>query len=49
MTLTLEDEVDIARGDVLAHPTSRPEVADQFTAHLIWMSADAMLPAAPIS
>ena len=44
VTLTLEDEVDIARGDVLAHPTSRPEVADQFTAHLIWMSADAMLP-----
>src|SRR5271168_2503046 len=44
VTLTLADEVDIARGDVLAHPTSRPEVADQFTAHLIWMSADAMLP-----
>jgi bifunctional enzyme CysN/CysC len=44
VTLTLTDEVDIARGDVLAHPTSRPEVADQFTAHLIWMSADAMLP-----
>jgi len=44
VTLTLADEVDIARGDVLAHPTSRPEVADQFTAHLIWMSASAMLP-----
>jgi bifunctional enzyme CysN/CysC len=44
VTLTLADEVDIARGDVLAHPTSRPEVADQFTAHVIWMSADPMLP-----
>ena len=44
VTLTLEDEVDIARGDVLAHPASRPEVADQFTAHLIWMSANSMLP-----
>ena len=44
VTLTLADEVDIARGDVLAHPASRPEVADQFTAHLIWMSADPMLP-----
>ncbi len=44
VTLTLEDEVDIARGDVLTHPTSRTEVADQFTAHLIWMSPDAMLP-----
>jgi len=44
VTLMLADELDVARGDVLAHPTSRPEVADQFAAHLIWMSADAMLP-----
>ena len=44
MTLTLADEVDIARGDVLARPDSRPEVADQFTAHVIWMSAEPMLP-----
>src|ERR1700684_1050970 len=44
VTLTLADEVDIARGDVLAHPMSRPEVADQFMAHVIWMSADPMLP-----
>ena len=44
VTLTLADEVDIARGDVLAQPDSRPEVADQFTAHLIWMSAEPLLP-----
>ncbi len=44
VTLTLADEVDISRGDVLSAPASRPEVADQFAAHLIWMSADAMLP-----
>ena len=44
VTVTLADEVDIARGDVLAHAESRPEVADQFAAHLIWMSADPMLP-----
>ena len=44
VTLTLTDEVDIARGDVLARPEARPEVADQFTAHVIWMSADPMLP-----
>jgi bifunctional enzyme CysN/CysC len=44
VTVTLADEVDIARGDVLAAPESRPEVADQFTAHVIWMSADPMLP-----
>ncbi len=44
VTLTLADEVDIARGDVLSHPDSRPEVADQFTAHVLWMSAEPMLP-----
>jgi bifunctional enzyme CysN/CysC len=44
VTLTLEDEVDIARGDVLSPPDARPEVADQFTAHLIWMSAEPLLP-----
>jgi bifunctional enzyme CysN/CysC len=44
VTLTLADELDIARGDVLSHPDNRPEVADQFTAHVIWMSAEPMLP-----
>jgi len=44
VTVTLADELDIARGDVLCHADARPEVADQFTAHLIWMSADPMLP-----
>jgi bifunctional enzyme CysN/CysC len=44
VTLTLADEIDIARGDVLARPDARPEVADQFTAHLIWMSAEPLLP-----
>ena len=44
VTLTLADEIDIARGDVLARPDARPEVADQFTAHLIWMSPERLLP-----
>ena len=44
VTLTLADEIDVARGDVLARPDQRPEVADQFAAHLIWMSAEPMLP-----
>ncbi len=47
VTLTLEDEIDAARGDVFAKPDARPEVADQFTAHLIWMSAEPMLPGRP--
>ena len=44
VTVTLADELDIARGDELARPEARPEVADQFVAHLIWMSAEPMLP-----
>ena len=44
MTLTLADEIDIARGDVLAPPDQRPVVADQFAAHLIWMSDTHLLP-----
>jgi bifunctional enzyme CysN/CysC len=44
VTLTLGDELDIARGDLLVPPDHRPEVADQFAAHLIWMSAEPLLP-----
>ncbi len=44
VTLTLADEIDIARGDLLSKPDTRPEVADQFTAHILWMSAKPMLP-----
>jgi bifunctional enzyme CysN/CysC len=44
ITVTLSDEVDIARGDVLVGPGSRPEVSDQFAAHVIWMSDNALVP-----
>ena len=44
ITITLADELDIARGDLLVSPTSRPEVSDQFSAHLIWMSDQALMP-----
>jgi bifunctional enzyme CysN/CysC len=44
VTLTLADEVDIARGDVLARPESRPEVVDQFAAHVLWMAEEPMFP-----
>jgi bifunctional enzyme CysN/CysC len=47
VTLTLADEVDIARGDLLAPPTARPDVADQFAAHVLWMGDEAMLPGRP--
>ena len=44
ITVTLTDEVDIARGDMLVAPASRPEVSDQFAAHVIWMSDQALVP-----
>jgi bifunctional enzyme CysN/CysC len=44
VTITLADEIDIGRGDMLARPTEHPEVADQFAAHLIWMDQDALVP-----
>ncbi|WP_448949868.1 sulfate adenylyltransferase subunit CysN [Labrys neptuniae] len=44
VTLTLADEIDAARGDVFSLTTERPDVTDQFAAHLIWMSEDALLP-----
>lgn len=44
VTLTLADQLDIARGDILCDPKDRPEVSDQFAAHLIWMSDDKLLP-----
>ncbi|WP_222434920.1 adenylyl-sulfate kinase [Blastopirellula retiformator] len=44
VTLTLEDEIDISRGDWLVHPTSPPQVSHYFDAHLIWMSQEALAP-----
>ena len=44
VTLTLEDEIDISRGDMLCAPDARPAHAAQFEAHLVWMHEDALLP-----
>jgi bifunctional enzyme CysN/CysC len=44
ITVTLADEIDISRGDVLASADSPPEVADQFEAEVVWMSDEAMVP-----
>ncbi|MFK0278461.1 sulfate adenylyltransferase subunit CysN [Ensifer sp. NPDC090286] len=44
VTLVLEDELDISRGNMLVPPEDRPHVADQFMAHVIWLHPDAMLP-----
>lgn len=44
ITICLADEVDVARGDVLAPIAERPAVADQFAAHVLWMDEEPMLP-----
>jgi bifunctional enzyme CysN/CysC len=44
VTLRLADEIDIARGDLLADPRDPPEFVDQFAAHVIWMSEHRMAP-----
>ena len=44
VTVTLDKEIDIARGDMLAAARARPPVADQFAAHLVWMSGERLLP-----
>ena len=44
VTLTLTDEIDIARGDMLVAPGARPETADQFAADILWMGNEPMLP-----
>lgn len=47
ITLTLADEVDISRGDVISAKDSPAEIADQFEATLIWMHDDPLLPGRP--
>ena len=44
VTLTFAEEVDISRGDVLATPDARPEVADQIAARIVWFDEEPMLP-----
>ncbi|MBO8085862.1 MAG: sulfate adenylyltransferase subunit CysN [Marichromatium sp.] len=47
VTLVLDDEIDVSRGDLIAGAEARPEVADQFAAHLVWMDEQPLLPGRP--
>ncbi len=47
VTLTLEDEVDVSRGNVLVAADQPCEVADQFQAHLLWMDEAPLVPGRP--
>jgi bifunctional enzyme CysN/CysC len=44
VTLTLEDEIDISRGDMLAHPDNLPSARANFTATVVWMNEAEMQP-----
>ncbi|MEO5612303.1 MAG: sulfate adenylyltransferase subunit CysN, partial [Sphingomicrobium sp.] len=44
VTVTLADEVDCSRGDVIAAAADAPEAADQFEVTLVWMAEDELIP-----
>ncbi|WP_263142302.1 sulfate adenylyltransferase subunit CysN [Pseudomonas sp. RIT-PI-AD] len=44
ITLTLEDEIDVSRGDMLVHAGNRPQIHDTFEAMLVWMAEEPLLP-----
>ena len=47
VTISLEDEVDCSRGDVIAAADAPPQAADQFEATIVWMADEEMLPGRP--
>ena len=40
VTVTLEDEIDISRGDMLCRPNNQPEVTQDLDAMICWMTSD---------
>lgn len=44
VTITLEDEIDISRGDMLVHPDNLPKIERHFEAMLVWMDEKPMKP-----
>jgi bifunctional enzyme CysN/CysC len=44
VTLVLDREIDISRGDIIVGAQDRPEVTDQFAAEVLWMHDEEMLP-----
>ncbi len=44
VTVTLEDEIDASRGDMLTHVNNTPQVGNEFDAMLVWMSEKPLAP-----
>ena len=42
ITLTLEDELDVSRGDMLVHPNNLPTIQSSFNAKIVWMTEKSM-------
>ena len=47
VTLTLEDEIDSSRGDMLVRPGNQPKVDNRFEAMIVWMAEEKLLPGKP--
>ncbi|MBI2816091.1 MAG: sulfate adenylyltransferase subunit CysN [Acidobacteria bacterium] len=44
ITVTLEDEIDVSRGDMLVRPDNPPLLDTRFNAHVVWMSETPLIP-----
>lgn len=44
VTVTLADEIDVSRGDMLVHPENQPRLERQFEAMIVWMNEEPMDP-----
>nr|WP_136252114.1 sulfate adenylyltransferase subunit CysN [Ningiella ruwaisensis] len=44
VTITLEDEIDISRGDMIVKTGSKPLNTNEYRTHMVWMSEDALIP-----
>lgn len=44
ITLTLDKEIDVSRGDMIVHSDNLPHVGDAVTAHIVWMADAPLLP-----
>jgi bifunctional enzyme CysN/CysC len=44
ITVTLEDEIDVSRGDMLVHPGALPHVSSQVEAMVVWMAEKPFVP-----
>jgi bifunctional enzyme CysN/CysC len=44
VTLTLTDEIDVSRGDMLVRPDNIPESADEFESTIVWMTDEPLTP-----